>query len=112
MLSKVFAENKGVVNCIAVRSKWFDKRNKNFEDHELEKVKTEIKKAAYSSFDNYNFWNELRISKDEFLALKGLSSNKDIILQKAYKGNLFVLVNKSDYTKRKKDLLPDVSKFK
>ena len=27
------------------------------EDHELEKVKTEIKKDAYSSFDNYNFWN-------------------------------------------------------
>ena len=33
------------------------------EDHELEKVKTEIKKEAYSSFDNYNFWNELNISK-------------------------------------------------
>ena len=44
--------------------------------------------------------------------MKGLSSNKDIILQKAYKGNLFVLVNKSDYIKRMKDLLPDVSKFK
>ena len=53
------------------------------EDHELEKVKTEIKKEAYSSFDNYNFWNELNISKEEFLALKGLSSNNDIILQKA-----------------------------
>ena len=25
------------------------------EDHEIEKVKTEIKKDAYSSFDNYNF---------------------------------------------------------
>ena len=33
------------------------------EDYELEKVKTEIKKEAYSSFDNYNFWNELNISK-------------------------------------------------
>ena len=50
------------------------------EDHELQKVKTKIKKEAYSSFDNYNFCNELNISKDEFLALKGLSSNKDIIL--------------------------------
>ena len=87
------------------------KGTKTFEDHELEKVKTEMKKAACSSFDNYNFWNELRISKDEFLALKGLFSNKDIILQKAYKGNLFVLVNTSDYAKRMKDLLSDVSKF-
>ena len=34
------------------------------EDHELEKVNTEIKKEAYSSFDNYNFWNELNISKE------------------------------------------------
>ena len=57
------------------------------EDHELEKVKTAIKKEAYSSFDNYNFWNELNISKEEFLALKGLSSNKDIILQEADKAN-------------------------
>ena len=52
------------------------------EDHELEKVKTEIKKEVHSLFDNYNFWNELNISKEEFLALKGLSSNKYIVLQK------------------------------
>ena len=41
------------------------------EDYELEKVKTEIKNEAYSSFDDYNFWNEFNISKEEFLALKG-----------------------------------------
>ena len=60
----------------------------------------------------FNFWNELNISKEEFLALKGLSSNKDIILQKADKGNSVVLVNKADYTKRMKELLSDASKFK
>ena len=48
------------------------------EDHELEKLKTEIKKEAYSSFDNYNFWNELNINKEEYLA-KGLSSNKNML---------------------------------
>ena len=84
----------------------------SIEDHEIEKVKTEIKKEAYSSFDNYNFWNELNISKEEFLALKDLSRNKDIILQKADKGNSVVLVNKADYTKRIKELLSDVGKFK
>ena len=82
------------------------------EDHEVEKVNTEIKKEAYSSFDNCNFWNELNISKEEFLALKGLSSNKDIILQKADKGNSVVLVNNAGYTKRIKELLSNVSKFK
>ena len=51
------------------------------EDHELEKIKTEINKEAYSSFDKYNFWNELNISKEEFFSFKGLSSNKGIILQ-------------------------------
>ena len=82
------------------------------EDHELEKVKTGIKKEAYTSFDNYNFWNELNISKEERLALKGLSSNKGIILQKADKGNSVVLVNKADYTKRMKELLSNIRKFK
>ena len=44
--------------------------------------------------------------------MKGLSSNKDIILQKADKDNSVVLVNKADYTKRIKELLSDGSKFK
>ena len=61
------------------------------------------------SFDNYSFWNELNISKKEYLTLKGLSSNKNIILQKADKGNSVVLVNKVDYFKRKKELWSDVS---
>ena len=88
------------------------KRELPIEDHELEKVKIEIKKQAYTSFDNCNFWNELNISKEEFSGLKGLSSNKDIILQKVDKGNSVFLVNKADYTKRMKELLSDVSKFK
>ena len=74
-------------------------------------VKRESKNDTYSSFDNYNFWNELNISKVEFSALKSLSSNKDIVLQKADKGNSIVLVNKADYTKRMKEFLSGVSKF-
>ena len=84
----------------------------SIEENELEKVKTEIKKEEYSSFDNYNFWNELNISKEEYSALKGLSSNKNIILQNADKGNSVVLVSEADYTKRMKELLLYVSKFK
>ena len=51
--------------------------------------------------------------------MKDLSSNKDIILQQADKGNSVLLVNKADYTKRMKELLQqelvqqeDVSMFK
>ena len=80
-------------------------RKRPIEDNELEKVKTEIYKEAYSSFNNHVFRNELNIPKEEFLALKGLSSNKDIILQKADKDNSVVLVNKADYAKRMKKLL-------
>ena len=64
------------------------------------------------SFDNYNFWNELNVSKEEFLALKGLFSNKDVILQKGRSGNSVVLVNKADYTKRMNKLLLDVKKLR
>ena len=58
-----------------------------------------IKKEVHSSFDNYNFWNELYITKEEFLVFKGLSSNKNFILQKTDKCNSVVLFNKEDYTK-------------
>ena len=78
----------------------------------LERVKIDVKKVAFSSFDNYSFWDELNITKDEFKALKKLSSNKDIIVQKADKGNSVVLVNKVDYIHRMKELLSDGSKFK
>ena len=56
---------------------------------------TEIKKEAIYSFDNSNFWNELNISKEKYYALKSLSSNTKIILQKANKNNSVVLVNKA-----------------
>ena len=46
------------------------------------------------------------------MAFKGLSSNKDIIVQNEDKGNSVVLVNKADYTKRMKELLSDANKFK
>ena len=46
------------------------------------------------------------------MVLKGLSSNKDIILQKVDKGNSVVLVKRADYTKRMKELLLDGGKFK
>ena len=46
------------------------------------------------------------------MALKRLSSNKDIILQKVDKVNSVVLVKRADYSKRMKELLLDGSKFK
>ena len=50
----------------------------------LERLRVEIKREAFSLYDNYSFWDELNISKEEHVALKGLSTNKDFIIQKFY----------------------------
>ena len=47
----------------------------------LERLKVEIKREAFSSYDNYSFWKELNISKEEHKALKCLFTNKDLIIQ-------------------------------
>ena len=78
----------------------------------LERLKVEIKREAFSSYDNCNFWAELTISKEEHKALKSLSANKDLIIQKSDKGNSVVLLNRSDYIKRMNEMLSDSSKFK
>ena len=46
----------------------------------LEQLKPEIKKDAISLYGNYSFWDGLNISKEEHMALKGLSTNKNLII--------------------------------
>ena len=81
-------------------------------DNILERLKIEIKRGDFSSYDNYSFWNELNISKEEHVALKSLSANNDLIIQKSDKGNPVVLLNRNDYIKRLNEMLSDSSKFK
>ena len=81
-------------------------------DNILERLKVEIKREAFLSNDNYRFWDELNISKEEHVALKGLSTNNDLIIQKSDKGNSVVLLNRNDYIKRLNEMLSDSSKFK
>ena len=44
-------------------------------DDILEQVKIEIKREAFSSYDNYSFWDVLSISKEKHVVLKDLSEN-------------------------------------
>ena len=81
-------------------------------DNILERLKLEIKREVFSSYDNYSFWGELNIGKEEHVALKGLSANNDLIIQKSDKGNSVVLLNRNDYIKRLNEMLSDSSKFK
>ena len=55
-----------------------------------------MKKTCFSSFEKFNFKDELNITPDKLKALTDLSSGKDIIIQKADKGNSIVILNKSD----------------
>ena len=75
-------------------------------------MKVEINREAFSSYDNYSFWDELNISKEEHVALKGLFANNNLIIQKLDEGNSAVLLNRNNCIKRLNEMLSDYSKFK
>ena len=81
-------------------------------DSILERVKVDMKKICLSSFENFKFKDELNITPDELKALKDLSSHKDIIIQKADKGNTVVILNNRDYMERMTEVLSDIDKLK
>ena len=89
-----------------------DIKELSVDDSILERVKVDMRKLCLSSFENFKFKDELNITPDELKALKDLSSRKDIIIQKADKGNSVVILNKSDYIKRMTEILSDIDKFK
>ena len=66
-----------------------------------------MKKIYFSSYNNYQFDNELNITNEELNVLKSLAKRDDIIIQKAGKGNSVVILNKCDYTKRMNETLSD-----
>ena len=46
------------------------------------------------------------------MPLKDLIKNRDLVIQKADKGNIVVILNKNDYTSKMKIVLSDSCKFK
>ena len=89
-----------------------DIKELSHDDSILERAKVNMKKICLSSFENFKFKDELNIDTDELKALKDLSSRKDIIIQKADKGNSVVILNNGDYIKRINEMLSDIDKFK
>ena len=77
-------------------------------NEDLDFVKT---KTALSSFRQCNKNPKQNLSKEELAALTNLSKNKDIVIQKADKGNSVVIVDKDTYIKRMENLLSDQRKF-
>ena len=60
-------------------------------------MKTEIKDLALTSFRNYNANIPRYLSNEEFKALKNLSANCNLIIQKAAQFNSVALVEKDVY---------------
>ena len=60
----------------------------------LDYIKTKIKDLALTSFRNYNANIPQHLSNEEFEALKNLSANCNLIIQKVDKGNSVVSVEK------------------
>ena len=75
-------------------------------------LKAKIKDCALSSFKLYNEKGTVSsLHKDENSALKTLSKNNDLIIQKSDKGSSIVLINKSDYFDKMCNILSDSKKF-
>ena len=57
-------------------------------------MKTKTKETTLSSFKQYNKNPQQNLSKEELAALKSLSKNKGITIQKSDKGNSVIIVDK------------------
>ena len=80
--------------------------NKNFDF-----VKTKIKVAALTSFNNYNVNLPHNWPDEEFEALQNLTKNTNLVIQKPDKGISWVVLDKNGYIKHIELLLSDEVKF-
>ena len=77
-----------------------------------ERIKSGLKNAAFSSLHHYNnVPPKSPLSKAEFLALKRLSKMKNLVIQKADKGNSIVVMEKAAYIQKMDLIISDASKF-
>ena len=74
-------------------------------------MKTRIKDIALTSFGNYNANVPQHLSNEEFEALKTLSKNCNLVIQKADKGNSVVIVEKDVYLRHMETIISDHNKF-
>ena len=79
--------------------------------HNLDFIKTRIKDTASTSFRNYNANVPQHLSNEEFEALKTLSKDCNLVIQKAGKGNSVVIVEKDVYFRHMKTIISDHNKF-
>ena len=91
---------------------YHDVHNLDITNEKKEVLKTRIKDCAFSSFNSNNENGApLNLTPEELTALKSLSKNKNLIIQKSDKGNSIDIIDKSDYLEKMRNILSDSSKF-
>ena len=85
----------------------FEKKSEN-----RDFLKNKLKDICFSALKSYSFNKvEKNLLEAEFLTLKNLTEHKDLVIQKADKGNRVVINGRPKYLEGIKSLLLDSSKF-
>ena len=76
-------------------------------------IKARLLDTALTSYQNFSSDQDPpeNLTSSEFKAHKGLSKNKDIVIQKADKGSTVVILDKCSYISSIEEILNDNSKF-
>ena len=74
-------------------------------------IKNKLEDICYSTLKSYSFDTVEKKSEAESIALKNLIERKDLVIQKAGKGNTVVITDRTKYLEGMKSLRLDSSKF-
>ena len=82
-------------------------------NEDMSVIKARLLDTALTSYQNFSSDREPpeNLTSSEFKGLKRLSKNKDIVIQKADKGNTVVILDKCSYISATDEILNDNSKF-
>ena len=87
-----------------------DIKTTNLNTLQNETIKSKLLGTAFSSFDTFKK-NKPKNNLSELQALNSLLQNKDIIIEKADKGNTIVVIDKDAYKKKTKAVISGRTKF-
>ena len=91
-----------------------DLSNCDISNDKLLFAKNELRNLAYSSYKFYNKRDHKfeNLTEDEYNSFLELIDLDNVVIQKADKGNVIVLIDKTDYVEKMENILNDTSKFR
>ena len=90
-----------------------DVKQENLHSEDLSLIKARLLDTALSSYKSFSRDQSPseNLTESEFKALRHLSKNKNIVIQKADKGNTIVILDKISYIRAIEEILNDDTKF-